>query len=103
MEGRLLKEILYISYPWRRLLRELLQTKPSDDVILFLKWDPSSSEIVVSLEKPSKKTPPNRRETREFLFSKTKSIEFLRQKVEFTLITHTSTHFAHILRIESIE
>ena len=30
----MLKEILYISYPWRRLLRELLQTKPSD-VILF--------------------------------------------------------------------
>ena len=30
-EGMLLKEILHISYPWRRLLRELLQTKPSAD------------------------------------------------------------------------
>ena len=35
-EGMLLKEILHISYPWRRLLRELLQTKPFRMWFFFL-------------------------------------------------------------------
>jgi|TARA_B110000483_G_scaffold168786_1_gene199568 hypothetical protein len=41
----MLKEILHISYPWRRLLRELLQTKPSDVILFSVVFVPLSSAL----------------------------------------------------------
>ena len=85
---------MYISYPWRRLLRELLQTKPSDDDSFFCGFVLLFSVCVVWLMReeffePSKKTPPPKKKREKFI-------------IEFTL-TYTLTLCAFVLRIESIE
>ena len=71
-EGMLLKEILHISYPWRRLLRELLQTKPSD-VILFS----SVVFVLLSIQKRLSSSPSSKQKNSE------------ERKISFEFYTHS--------------